>query len=111
MSKINLLLLILVAFSTTTLNGYALTEDNSANGTIVDTAAEPSETITVNENTTVINITENSNETNVVETVINDEQKKSTPGFLFTDTVMSLFISIIVTMSIFYNRKTGKLKK
>jgi hypothetical protein len=103
MNKMNMTLLILAIFSTTTVTGYALTTDTgskiSTNDTIVNSEST-NDTIVVNENARVINITENSNETTVMESIIKQEQKKSTPGFGLEDTLISLITVMFLIMAI-----------
>jgi len=102
MNKRNNLILILVISSTMT--GCALAADKdiniSPNETIAQQVITPGDTIALDENVEVINITENSNETSVVETIIKEEQEKSSPGFSLNDTVISLIIATILIMVI-----------
>jgi hypothetical protein len=114
--KTNMLLLTLAILSTsatalTALSGYALAADNDINistNTIypVDT---PVNTIAINESINVVNITNNSNETTVAETIIKEENKKSSPGFLLTDTVISLITAIILIISMVYIRNNKEV--
>jgi len=94
--------LILVTLLTTTLTGYALAADKDVNiptnDTITDQMGTAVDTIAINENVTVINITENSNETTVAETILKEEQKKSSPGFSLTDMVVSLISAVFLIM-------------
>jgi len=58
-----------------------------------ETIANPVSTvdaIEISETANVINITENSNETTVIETIIKEDQKKSSPAFGLTETVTAL---------------------
>lgn len=102
MNKINMLILILVMLSTMTLTGYAQINESGANistnETIADRESTAADTIAINEDINVINITKNSNETTVTETIIKEEQTKSSPGFSLTDTVISLITGIILIM-------------
>lgn len=102
MNKTNRLILILAMLSTTTLTGYALTADKDVNiptnETITDQMSTAVDTIAINENVNVINITKNSNETTVAETILKEEQKKTSPGFSLTDTVISLISAVILIM-------------
>ena len=104
MSKTNTLLLILAILSTTTLTGYALAADKDANistnETIANQVSTPVDTIVINENAKVINITENSNEITVAETIIKEEQKKSSPGFGMADTIISLIAVVAIVFVI-----------
>ncbi len=109
-AKTNMVVLVSVMLSTMVLTGYALAADrgsnNSTNVTIatmtpVDTIAvneDVADTIAVNEDVNVINITKNSNETTVTETIIKDEQKKSSPGFSLFDSLISLIPALILIM-------------
>jgi hypothetical protein len=99
----------------TALTGYALAADNDTNistntiypvDTPVDTAPD---TIAINESINVINITNNSNETTVAETIIKEESKKSSPGFLLTDTMISLITVIILVISKVYIKKNKEV--
>ncbi len=95
--------------SATTLTRYALAAENiSINETISDQVITSADTIAINENVSVINITKNSNETTVAETIIKEEQKKSSPGFSLNDTVISLISAIILIMTKVSLRKKGK---
>lgn len=100
MNKTNMLILILVMLSTTTLTGYALAEDKDmnipTNETTADKVSTAADTIAINENVNAINITKNSNETTVAEMILKGEQKKSSPGFSLTDLVMSLISAVIL---------------
>lgn len=100
MKKSNMLILILVMLSATTLTGYALAAESGTNISPNETIATitPADAIAVNEDVNVINITRDSNETTVDETIIKEEQMKSSPGFSLTDTVMSLITGIILIM-------------
>jgi hypothetical protein len=103
MNKMNTTLLILAIFSITTLSGSALPIDKGANFSTNETMANSvntDDTFVVNENVNVINITENSNETTVVESIIQQDQMKSSPGFALTDTMISLIMVLILIMKI-----------
>ncbi len=104
-----LLALAILSILSTTLTGYALAAGNdtntSINRTTVDPVVTPLDTIVINENTKVINITENSNETIVAETIIKEEQTKSSQGFWLTATVISLIAAIFIIMVIVYIKK------
>ncbi len=96
----NKALLILAIFSMTTLTGHALASGLDANISANKTIANPVSTtdaIEISETANVINITENSNETTIIESIIKEDQKKSSPGFGFTDTVAALITLIILT--------------
>jgi hypothetical protein len=108
MNKMNIALLIVAIFSITTVPGYALATGSGVNISTDETIANSraaNDTIVVNENANVINITENSNETTVLESIIKQEQKKSSSGFGSTDTVISLITVIILIMAIVPFRK------
>lgn len=95
--------------------GYALAANNDTNNSINITTVDPEtteqETIVIPENAEVINITENSNETDVAETILKEEQKKSSPGFWLTDAVISLICAIFIIMSMAYmKKKSGRGK-
>ncbi len=99
MNKTNKVILISMMLSTMALIGSALAADRSAdNSTNVTITMTPADTIAVNEDVNVINITKNSNETTVTETIIKDDQKKSSPGFSLFDSLISLFSAIILIM-------------
>lgn len=104
MNKTNILLLILAIFLTATLTGYALAADGdvniSTNETIANPVSTPIDTIVINEDANVINITENSNETTIAETIIKEEQKKSSPGFGIADTIISLIAVVAIVFVI-----------
>jgi hypothetical protein len=100
MNKMNMALLILAIFSMTTLTGHALASDIDENISTNETIANPvstTEAIEISETANVINITEDSNETTVIESIIKEDQKKSSPGFGLTDTVTALIILIILS--------------
>jgi hypothetical protein len=109
MNKINKALLILAIFSTTALTGYALPSDMDANISANKTIANPVNTadaIEISETANVINITENSNETTIIESIIKEDQKKSSPGFGLADTALiTLIILTTVIVNIRNNRK------
>jgi hypothetical protein len=94
----NMALLILAIFSMTTLTGHAsdIDENISTNETITNPVST-TEAIEISETANVINITEDSNETTVIESIIKEDQKKSSPGFGLTDTVTALIILIILS--------------
>ncbi len=92
MNKTNLLMLIIVILSATTLTVYALAEDVN----ISKNETTAADAITINETANIINVTKNSNETNLADMLITEEQKKSSPGFSLTDTVIALITSIIL---------------
>lgn len=97
-----MLSLILVIITTTTFSGYALAAESGTNISTNETIAVSTqvETNDINNNANIINITENSNETTVVETIIKEEQKKSSPGFSLSDTLISLITAIILIITI-----------
>jgi hypothetical protein len=100
-------LLILVIFSTTTLTGYGLATDidvNISTNETITTLVSTTDVIEISETANVINITENSNETTVIESIIKEEQKKSSPGFGLTDIVITLITLAILITAIVYMR-------
>ena len=103
----NTALLILAIFSITTLTGNALATDIDANISTNETIANPvntTDTIEIGETANVVNITENSSETSVIESIIKEEQKQSSPGFGLTDTVTALIAVVILITVIVYIR-------
>ena len=103
----NLMLLVLAILLLTTFSGYALASDINTNISTNETAANSvstTDTIEINESANLINITENSNEATVIESMIKEDQKKSSPGFGLTDTVISLITVIILVMTIVHIR-------
>lgn len=99
MNKMNMALLILAILSITTLTGHALASDMDANISTNETIPNPVNTIDVieiSETANVINITENSNETIVIESIIKDEQKKSSPGFGLAEIMITLITAVIL---------------
>jgi hypothetical protein len=112
MNKINIALLILAIFSITTLTAHAQASHMDANISTNETIANPANTtdvIEISETANVINITENSNETIVIESIIKEDQIKSSPGFGLTDTAMALITVVItVIVNIRNNRQTKR---
>ena len=107
MKKKNMALLILAIFSMTT-SGQALASDTDGNFSINETIANPvgtEDAIEISETANVVNITENSNETTVIESIIKEDQKKSSPGFGLTGTLTSLISLVILTTVIIKIRK------
>ena len=110
MNKMNKVLLILAIFSMTTLTGHALASGMDGNTSTNKTIANPMSTtdaIEISETANVINITENSNETTIIETIIKEDQKKSSPGFALTDTVTAL-ITLIILSTVVVNIKNNR---
>jgi hypothetical protein len=106
----NKMLLILAIFSMTTLTGYALASDLDANISTNKTIANPVNTtdaIEISETANVINITENSNETTIIESIIKEDQKKSSPGFALTDTLTAL-ITLIILSTVVVNIRNNR---
>lgn len=107
MNQTNTLILILVILSQA-LTGYALAADKdvniSTNETIADQVSTV-DTIAINDNVNIINITKNSNETIVAETILKEEQTKSSPGFSLADTAISLITAAILIMAMICARK------
>ncbi len=101
----NIALLILAISSITALTGNALATGIDANISANETIANPVntiDTIEISEAAKVVNITENSSETTVIESIIKEEEKKSSPGFGLTATVTAL-IALIILITV-YNR-------
>ena len=108
MKKMNMALLILAIFSMTTLTVHALASDMDGNFSSNETIANPvgtEDAIEISETANVVNITENSNETTVIESIIKEDQKKSSPGFGLTGTLTSLISLVILTTVIVNIRK------
>ena len=108
----NMALLILAMFSITTLTAHAQASEMDANISTNETIANPVSTpdaIEISETAKVINITENSNETAVIESIIKEDQKKSSPGFGLTDTVTAL-ITVVITV-IFNIRNNRQIRR
>lgn len=94
----------------TTLTGHALASDMDGNTSTNETIANPVSTtdaIEISETANVINITENSNETTIIETIIKEDQKKSSPGFGLTDIVTAL-ITLIILSTVVVNIRNNR---
>lgn len=110
MKKMNMALLILAIFSMTTLTVHALASDIDGNFSTNETISNPvgtADVIEISETANVINITENSNETIVIESIIKEDQKKSSPGFGLTETVTAL-ISLIILTTVIANIRNNR---
>ena len=113
MNKVNMALLILAIFSAMMLTGNALATGIDANISTTEAIASPVSTtdaIEISETANVVNITEDSNETTVIESIIKEEQKKSSPEFGLTDTVIVLITAVILIMAIAFIRKIQNKK-
>lgn len=98
----NMLKLIILLFFI--LIGNALAAENGTNTSKIEKAADSvvikKDTIKINENATIIKITKNSTEAAVEESIIKEEQNKSSEGFSLNENSISSIIKIVIIMSI-----------